>query len=149
NFPMSEPSQRALREVAKFTQLRNKGWPKGYQLELRFQQGFASSGSAVSSSLACALLLNSLITGQEIDPLLVVTGDFNADGEVQPVGGIRAKLRAAADAKSIFAVIPAKNESYLTDMLMMDGPATFAAVQIFAVSKFDDVLPFAATEKPD
>src|SRR5262249_17237216 len=102
-----------------------------------------------SASVACALLLDALIRGQENDPQFAVTGDMNADGEVQPIGGVPAKLRGATNGKCKYVGIPAKNESYLPDLLMSDGPAPFAGIQVFSIDKFDDALALANAQKPE
>lgn len=147
NQPVGDMMSKALVEVGKFTQLRNKGWPKGYQIELSFADKY-SGKDGPSAAVACALLLNSLITGKANDPSFAVTGDMNADGTVQPIGGVAAKIRGATGGKCKIVAIPEKNERSLGDLLLTDGPAPFAAIQIYSISHFDDAEALALVERP-
>lgn len=147
NQPVGEMMSKALGEVAKFTQLNNKGWPKGYTIELSFADKY-SDKDGPSAAVACALLLHSLITGKALDPAFAVTGDMNADGSVQPIGGVEAKIRGATKGHCKIIGIPLKNESALGDLLLTDGPRPFASIQIYSISQFTDAEALALNEKP-
>ncbi|HSI63695.1 MAG TPA: S16 family serine protease [Candidatus Saccharimonadia bacterium] len=148
NQPVGEMMAKALEEVAKFTQLNNKGWPQGYNIELSFADKY-SNKDGPSAAVACALLLHSLITGKELDPAFAVTGDMNADGSVQPIGGVAAKIRGATKGDCKIIGIPSKNESSLGDLLLTDGPAPFASIQIYSLVHFADAEALAITAKPE
>lgn len=147
NQPVGESMAKALQEVAKFTQLNNGGWPQGYQIELSFADKY-SDKDGPSAAVACALLLHSLVTGGEIDPAFAVTGDMNADGSVQPIGGVAAKIRGATKGQCKLIAIPSKNEASLADLLLTDGPAPFASIQIFSIGRFGDAEALAMLLKP-
>lgn len=136
-----------LTEVAKCMQLRHRGWPKGYQIELSCEK-FYLAKDGPSWAVACALLLNSLITGKENDPEFAVAGDMNVDGSVQPVGGVVALLRGAASGQCKVAAVPTRNADALGDLLLTEGPALFAKVQIYSVSSFDEAESLALKERP-
>lgn len=146
NQQVGDMMSKALVEVSKFTQLRHKGWPKGYKIELSFADKY-SNKDGPSAAVACALLLNSLITGKQNDPAFAVTGDMNADGTVQPIGGVAAKIRGATGGKCKLVAIPEKNEKSLGDLLLTDGPAPFAGIQIYSISHFDEAEALALTER--
>jgi hypothetical protein len=147
NQKVGDMMTKALGEVGKFTQLRHKGWPKGYKIELSFEDKY-SNKDGPSAAVACALLLNSLITGKENDPQFAVTGDMNSDGSVQPIGGVAAKIRGATNGKCKLVAIPVKNESSLGDLLLSDGPAPFAKIQVYSISSFDEAEALALMDKP-
>jgi hypothetical protein len=147
NQPVGEMMAKALEEVAKFTQLNNKGWPQGFNIELSFADKY-SNKDGPSAAVACALLLHSLITGKELDPTFAVTGDMNADGSVQPIGGVAAKIRGATKGQCKIIGIPSKNESSLGDLLLTDGPAPFASIQIYSLGHFMEAEALAVTDKP-
>ncbi|RBP36599.1 Lon protease-like protein [Roseimicrobium gellanilyticum] len=147
NQPVGEMMDKALAEVIKFTQLNNNGWPEGYQIELSFADKY-SNKDGPSAAVACALLLHSLFTGKELDPTFAVTGDMNADGTVQPIGGVAAKIRGATKGHCKLVGIPVKNEASLRDVLLMDGPAPFASIQIFSITKFGEAEALALAQKP-
>lgn len=148
NQEVGDMMRTALAEVGKFTRLRHKGWPNGYKVELSFADKY-SGKDGPSAAVACALLLNSLITGKENDPEFAVTGDMNADGSVQPIGGVAAKIRGATSGRCKVVAIPSKNESSLADLLITDGPGPFANIQIYSISTFDEAEALALKVKPE
>jgi hypothetical protein len=147
NQPVGPMMIKALEEVVKFAQLTHGGWPQGYQLELSFADKY-SNKDGPSAAVACALLLHSMIAGKDLDPAFAVTGDMNADGTVQPIGGVTAKIRGATQGHCKIVGIPAQNESALGDLLLTDGPAPFANIQIFGISHFREAEALALAEKP-
>ena len=81
----------ALKEVTKYLRVKHDTWPSGYDIEIAFEDRFTAKDGP-SAAICCALLLDSLVSGKTIDPFFAVTGDMNADGSVQPVGGCQQKL---------------------------------------------------------
>ncbi|WP_206026402.1 S16 family serine protease [Roseimicrobium sp. ORNL1] len=147
NQPVGAMMAKALQEVTKFTQVNQGGWPAGYQIELSFADKY-SNKDGPSAAVACALLLHSLITGKELDQAFAVTGDMNADGSVQPIGGVAAKIRGATKGHCKIIGIPIKNESSLGDLLLSDGPGPFASIQIYSLQHFRDAEALATADKP-
>jgi hypothetical protein len=137
NQEVGEKMTKALQEVSKHLELLHGGWPRGFRIELGFADKY-SNKDGPSAAVACALLIDSLITGRSLDPSFAVTGDMNADGSVQPIGGVRAKIRGATNGECRIVAIPAKNEAALADVLLTEGPEPFAAVQIFSIDKLQD-----------
>ena len=82
----------ALEEVARFIEIRNEFWPKEKSFSISFENKY-SPKDGPSGAVACALLLESAFSGCRLDPRFAVTGDLNADGSVQAVGGVGAKIR--------------------------------------------------------
>lgn len=72
-----------------------------------------------SAGAAIAVLAAALLTGQEVDETVTITGTIDSGGLVGPVAGVKAKALAAADAGlstvliSEFASPSEVNESYL------------------------------------
>lgn len=147
NQPVGDMMTKALEEVVKFAQLTHGGWPRGYQIELSFADKY-SKKDGPSAAVACALLLHSMVTGKDLDPAFAVTGDMNADGTVQPIGGVTAKIRGATKGHCKIVGIPSKNESALGDLLLTDGPAPFASIQVFGISHFREAEALGLAEKP-
>jgi hypothetical protein len=146
NQQVGEHMTTALGEVVKHMQVIHGGWPSGFRIELGFEDKY-SEKDGPSAAVACALLLDSMITGMVLDNSFAVTGDMNVDGSVQPIGGVRAKIRGATKGHCKFVAIPSKNESALGDVLLTEGPGPFAAVQIFAISKFEEAQAVAYSSK--
>ncbi len=137
---------KALHEVVKFTELRHEGWPKGKQIEISFENKY-NPKDGPSAAVACALLLESAIKGHDIDPGFAVTGDLNADGSVQPVGGIDAKVRGASKRSCTHVAIPEKNTVDVYDTVLMKGYGPITEIQVFSISDFDQADALAKVEK--
>ena len=138
----------ALKEVTKYLRVKHNDWPSGYDIEIAFEDRFTSKDGP-SAAICCALLLDSLVTGQKIDPLFAVTGDMNADGSIQPVGGIPAKVRGAFSKNCKYVAIPAKNSRSLSDLVLLNGINTVSRIQVFTINDFDETAKIAFIEKSD
>jgi hypothetical protein len=138
---------KALQEVRKFQTIRQGTWPGGYQIEVSFADKYTPKDGP-SAAVACALLLEGLFTGQTWDPAFAVTGDLNADGSVQPVGGVPAKIRGAIGRQCRIVAIPAANERAMRDYLLSEGPHALMGIHVFVLKEFNDARDLALTVKP-
>ena len=132
----------ALAEVIKFHRIRHGQLPASYQVEIAFEEQYVPKDGP-SAAVACALLLESLLVDIEFDPQFAVTGDLNADGSVQPVGGITGKMRGAQHRDCNVFGLPEANSRVLGDLLIMDGPKALAEIQAFSLTTFDEALALA------
>lgn len=146
NQDVGESMGKALNEVSKFSQLRHGGWPVGHSLEIGFEDKYIGKDGP-SAAVACALLLEAAITGKKWDPAFAVTGDMNADGSVQPIGGVQAKIRGATKGSCKLVGVPVKNEKSVMDLLVLEGPAPLVGITVFGIKTFDDALLLAG-ERP-
>ena len=64
-----------------------------------------------SAGLAMAVAIHSAITNEPIDHNAAMTGEISVNGDILPVGGIRAKVRAAERAKLKRVLIPWDNRA--------------------------------------
>ncbi|MCW0217161.1 MAG: hypothetical protein OJI67_02455 [Prosthecobacter sp.] len=133
----------ALKEVQKFIQLRHSSLPRSLDFEIAFEEKY-SGKDGPSAAVACALLSESLLTGQTWDPAFAVTGDMNADGMVQPIGGVAAKVRGATRGDCRIVAVPLRNETAVSDLLIQDGPALVAGIHIFSLTHFDQAVTLAS-----
>jgi len=145
NQPVGESMNAGLKKVLDFLGDRHEGVPPGNRIELSFERHY-SPKDGDSASVACALLLHSLVEGTAYDPGFAVTGAMQDDGAVTPVGGIDGKIRGAAARDCTHVAIPKGNEIDLIDLLLMDGVRELAAIQIFTLETFDDALALAVPE---
>ncbi len=151
NQSVGQDMNTALDEVEKFMRLRHRsegGIPRGHRIEIGFHNKY-SDKDGPSAALACALMLNSLITGDALDPQVAVTGDLNADGSVQIVGGIAGKLAGANRGTAEILMVPRANASNLTDVALLEGIEGVASIQAFTVDTFDQAWEIAQAEKSD
>ncbi|MEO0447156.1 MAG: S16 family serine protease, partial [Verrucomicrobiota bacterium] len=135
NQEVGEYMEGGLNKVFEFIQSHHGDLPSGQRVEISFESQYAPKDGD-SASVACALLLDSLIEGAEIDQSFAVTGALEPDGVVGAVGGIDGKIRAAASRKCTHVAIPKENLETLGDMLILDGPAALCGIQIFSIDTF-------------
>ena len=132
----------ALNEVIKHLRVKHDSWPSGYEVEIAFEDRFTLKDGP-SAAVPCALLLDSLITGNKIDPSFAVTGDMNADGSIQPVGGVPAKVRGAFSKDCKIVAIPLKNARALSDLVILSGIEPVSRIQVFTVKHFREASALA------
>ncbi|MFN7564570.1 MAG: S16 family serine protease [Prosthecobacter sp.] len=147
NQKVGQDMLKSIAEVAKHAQLRHSAWPAGHLLQVGFEDKYIEKDGP-SAAVACALLVESAVTGAIWDPAFAVTGDMNADGSVQPIGGVRAKVRGATKGGCRVVAVPHKNESLVRDILVLDGPAPLAMIAVFGIETFEDALLLAKTDRP-
>ena len=144
NQTVGADMKKALREVTRFHGIRQQGWPRGQKRELSFADKY-SPKDGPSAAVACGLLLESALRGVAIRPEFAMTGDMNADGSVQPIGGVAAKLRGATKGGCTIAAIPAQNYTEAADLALTDGPGPFLGIQVFTIARFDDAVRLAVS----
>ncbi|MFO0554213.1 MAG: S16 family serine protease [Polyangiaceae bacterium] len=89
-----------------------------------------------SAGLPIYLALRSLLSDKVVTPDVAWTGEVTLRGEVLPVGGIRAKLLAAARAHMRVAVIPAANADDLEE-------ANVTGIEVRLVRTLDEAVRIA------
>lgn len=148
NQEVGSDMERALDAAVRGLQLRHGAWPRGQAVEFTFREKY-SPKDGPSAATACALILDSLITGEALDESFAVTGDMNSDLTVQPVGGISSKIRGAAKGGSKLVAIPKANAIDVEDMIVMDGFAAVGNTQIFTIATFDEARLLALKDKDE
>lgn len=94
-----------------------------------------------------ALLLDSLFTGEELDPDFSATGLFSPSGSVGKTSSLLARVRAASEAGCRIMGIPEANAAELADVIVMSGPAVLLELQVFGLRIFDDAHAISRKEK--
>lgn len=148
NQAVGESMEKALHEVRKHLTVVRGELPTGYTLEFAFEDKY-SPKDGPSAAVACALMMDALLTGTEIDPKFAVTGDLNADGAVQPVGGVPDKIRGAAKRDCTHVAVPQQVEIDLGDLLLTEGPKPLWDIQIFAIKTLEEAQALASTARPE
>ncbi|MES2467207.1 MAG: S16 family serine protease [Verrucomicrobiota bacterium] len=147
NQEIGPSMEKALQEVRKFHTVRHGIWPECYTIEVSFADKY-SPKDGPSAAVACALLVEGLYTGMVWDESLAVTGDLNADGSVQPVGGVPAKIRGAVSRKCRIIGIPVGNERAVRDLLLAEGPEILLSINVFSLKEFDQARDLAMLGRP-
>ena len=80
---------------------------RDYDIHLNFPGGVPIDGP--SAGIAMATAIYSSVTGQPVQPKVAMTGEISVRGLVRPVGGIIAKLEAAAEAGITKVILPEYN----------------------------------------
>jgi hypothetical protein len=131
------PAQAALRGVSEFLKNRHLGWPRGQRVEVAIA-GAAAAADLASSSLAVAVAADAMLAGWRPDPNVAVIGAIAPDGQLEPVGTPIPRLLAALRGGATRVVMPEKMFAQVTDVLVSEGVAAFAKMQIFTLNSFED-----------
>ena len=97
-----------------------------------------------SASIAMATTIISAFENIPIDQNLAMTGSLSVRGEVLPIGGVTAKIEAAAKSGISNIIIPRSN---LQDVLIDDKWAN--KINIIPVDSLDEVLHHALVGSED
>ncbi|MCU0796881.1 MAG: hypothetical protein MUF31_13210 [Akkermansiaceae bacterium] len=139
-----------LEEVIKFLRIRYDAdpdkIPSGYRIELAFQDKYVPKDGP-SAATVFTLLLDSLFSGEEIDPEFAATGDMTADGMVQRIGGTSAKIRGATKRGCKIVGIPLDNGKEIGDVLLIDGIDPILDIQVFTMKDFDEAYELSRLKK--
>jgi len=103
-------------------------------LHIRFNIPGGVPVDGPSAGVALAVALYSACTGRAADHTLASTGEVTISGDVRPVGGVREKIQAAAEAGAARVLIPLANweDSY-----------TAMGVTVIPVETLDQVVALA------
>jgi Lon-like ATP-dependent protease len=109
---------------------------KDFDLHVQFPGTHNVDGDSASITMATAII--SAFEGVPIEQNLAMTGSLSVRGEILPVGGVTAKIEAAAKSGIQKVVIPRSN---LQDVLMDEKWEKM--IEVLPVDSLDEVLEHA------
>ena len=109
---------------------------KDYDLHVQFPGTHNVDGDSASITMATAII--SAFEGVPIEQNLAMTGSLSVRGEILPVGGVTAKIEAAAKSGIEKVIIPRAN---LQDVLMDEKWEKM--VEVLPVDSLDEVLEYS------
>jgi Lon-like ATP-dependent protease len=115
---------------------------KDFDLHVQFPGTHNVDGDSASITMATAII--SAFEGIPIEQNLAMTGSLSVRGEVLPIGGVTAKIEAAAKAGIETIIIPRSN---LQDVLIDEKYESM--VEIKPVDSLDEVLQYALVGSDD
>jgi hypothetical protein len=142
---LSLGTRAGLDAVWQHLQTLHKDWKPQSRCQISFNEVLAPD-ETVAFDFPVAILLSSMLGDWNIAPGCAGFGVLRADGTVAPVSRALIRVTAAARGGAKRILVPERNGGQVADMLLNDGPAAFSAVQIFAVSNFEDARLYAAAE---
>ncbi len=124
--------------------LKNLGYPtEAYDLHLNFPGGAPVDGP--SAGVAMAIAMASALANVPVTCDIAVTGEISARGRVLPVGGVRAKARAAAKAGLERLILPAANAAEALDAPIRACPVSNIK-EVFALAMGEAALDAPSQE---
>ena len=113
-----------------------------YDIHVQFVGAYEGvEGDSASVSIATAVI--SALENAEIDQTVALTGSLSVRGQVLPVGGVTAKIEAAAESGVTKALIPSMNaQDVLLDSKYKD------IIEVIPVSTLKEVLDNILTASP-
>ena len=149
NQEVGEMMEKATVEVDKFIRVRYENkLPEGTRIEFSFADKY-SPKDGPSAAVVCALMADSILSGDEIDSGFAATGDMTATGEVQPVGGVPSKIKGAIRKGCSHVAIPQQNRQSIADAYILKGIKSLYQIQVFTIESFDQAQALAMSEKPE
>ena len=112
-----------------------------YDIHLQYVGTHGVEGD--SASIAMATVILSAMEGIPIRQDLAMTGSLSVRGRVLPVGGVTAKLEAAASAGLKLALVPSANAN---DVMMENR--YYRSMDVYSVENFRDVIEYAFVDGP-
>ena len=107
-----------------------------YDIHIQFVDTHGVDGDSVSITIATAII--SALENIPIRQDLAMTGSLSVRGEVLPIGGVTAKIEAAARSGVKTIVVPRAN---MQDVLLDDRFEDM--VEVVAVDTLDEVMQYA------
>ncbi|MEK4709001.1 ATP-dependent protease LonB [Bacillus sp. FSL R10-2780] len=104
--------------------------PEGYDIHINFPGGIPIDGP--SAGIAMATGVYSAVHRTYVDNEVAMTGEISIHGEVKPIGGVYAKIKAAKKAGAKKVIIPAEN--------MQPFLYTIKGIEIIPVRKLKEVF---------
>jgi len=104
--------------------------PEGYDIHINFPGGIPIDGP--SAGIAMATGVYSALHQVYVNNEIAMTGEISIHGEVKPVGGVYAKVKAAKKAGAKKVIIPAEN--------MQPFLYTIKGIEIIPVRKLKEVF---------
>ena len=149
NQRVGEMMQAATQEVEKLMRIRHgNDLPSGHRIEFGFADKHTMKDGP-SAAVACAMMVEAIITGEPIQSSFAVTGDLTAAGEVRPVGGIGAKVRGAAKRDCKVMAVPIANKADVHDIYVLEGINSIVATQIILIETFDQAWEVGRGERSE
>lgn len=115
-----------------------------YHVHVNFPGGAPVDGPSAGLSMAVAVL--SAVRGVPIDNRLAMTGEISVHGRVKPVGGVVAKVAAAASAGAGRVLIP--KENWQDRFEQVEGCRVIAVDDIDEAFELVRAVPDASAEQP-
>ncbi len=110
---------------------------RDYDIHIQFLQAYEGvEGDSASISIATAIV--SALEGVPVKQNLSMTGSLSVRGEVLPIGGVNAKIKASIEAGIKTVIIPKMNEK---DVLL--PKEELKKIKIIPVNTIDEVLAHA------
>ncbi|MEM7010930.1 MAG: hypothetical protein AAF585_05540 [Verrucomicrobiota bacterium] len=132
----------AMKEMVKMFSLRKLTIPTGNRIEISFEEGY-SGADGPTAVLACAIMVDALVTGSKLDPSFAAIGDLNADGTIQKVYGLDVRLRTAKDSQVEILAVPDVKGARLGDLVLNNEGDLLLKTQVFTVKDFDEAKKIA------
>ncbi|EQD71114.1 protein containing Peptidase S16, lon [mine drainage metagenome] len=108
-----------------------------YDIHIQFV-GTSDGVEGDSASVSIATAVISALEGVAVDQSVAMTGSLSVRGQVLPVGGVTAKVEAAADSGLRRVLIP---ESNMEDLVL--EPRYRGKIEVIPVRTLRDVLKYA------
>ncbi len=120
--------------------------PSGYKITIDFED-HEKVPETNSFGLPMAFALDSLFTGQEIDPSLALVGRINKQGKVLKIRDPLTQVLYSVDHDFKQVVLPQKNRTAIKDLYILRGIEPLLKTDFFVIKHFEKLLEMTSPEK--
>jgi len=115
---------------------------RDYDLHINLPGGMPVDGPSAGVTIAVAV--HSALCQRRVDNTLAMTGEVSIHGEVRPVGGVPAKVRAAAEAGALRVLVPVENDQEILHRMGVEVIPVRTLQEAIDISLLPAVKPAAA-----
>jgi Lon-like ATP-dependent protease len=117
-----------------------------FDIHINVPGGTPMDGPSAGITIACAVY--SAITGRLPDPKATMTGELSINGEVMPIGGVKAKIGAAQKAGAQTVIIPKENAKEAGKVAGIDIICVSSICEVFEIVFFGKRKSITVPEIP-
>ena len=151
NFPKGNAAfKNAMLHSVVALQKKIPAWPAGLSIDFRCPEDYHQHEQD-SAAVAAAVLLHSVVTGNELNPKAVLIGGVGpeAAGAITSAVAIGTRIRTLENETGLRIGVPLVSEAEVRDLALMGEPEVLLRHEIFALVTLDDAIAVASANLPD
>lgn len=127
---------------------KNSQFPEGLRIDFNCD-GSLGSHERDSTALAGAVLLNSFVTGNAVDPQIALVGGIGPGAVVTGAVGVGTRIRTLPEGTQLTLGVPLVAEPEVRDLALMGEPEVLLRCEVYGLVNLDDAIALASQKRPE
>ena len=127
---------------------KNAQFPEGLRVDYGCD-GALGAHERDSTALAAAVLLNSFVTGNALNPQVALIGGIGPGAAVTGAIGVGTRVRTLPESTQLTIGVPLLAEPEVRDLALMGEPEALLRCEIYGLVNLDDAIALASAKRPD